>query len=344
MRIKTLRPWLIVLCLCGAMFWFQAGERSFWGRHGEARRAEVSREMVVSGEWVMPHLNGEAFITKPPLYYWAAALAFRLTGDFSEFSARLPSLISGTLGVLVIVFWGTAIFSRQIGLFAGIMLATNFLYCGLARTAGIDMLLTLFTTAALTCFSIALERREHTVSVRAAKTHSTFLFVLTAAWMGFGNMTKNPIGLAVPLLAIAGYILLSRDFRLIVDTKPWWGLLIFLAISLPWFLLVYQQVPNFFDVLKQETVGRYLNPDGTPHLEPFYYYVTALGAFAPWVLFLPAVMIRAVSTGWRNLSRSHRFLLIAAATTFVLFSSVGSKREYYLLPLYPVLAVLVAVA
>lgn len=336
---QPVHVWLILLCVCGIMFWFKADERAFWGRHGEARRAEVSREMVASGNWIIPHLNGDSFLTKPPLYYWSAALMFTLTEEFDEFSARLPSLIAGTLGVLLIAVWGTIVFSPQTGLFAGIVLATNFLYCGIARTAGIDMMLTLFTTAALCCFSIGLECRA---DKKPQNTFYTPLFLLTAVWIGFGNMTKNPIGLVVPLLAIAGYILVSRDFRLMIDTKPWWGLLIFLIITLPWFILVYLRVPDFFEVLRQETVGRYIDPDGTPHLEPFYYYVPSLGAFAPWVLFVPAVIITALSKGFRNLSRSHQFLLIAAVTTFVLFSSVGSKREYYLLPLYPVLALLVA--
>jgi 4-amino-4-deoxy-L-arabinose transferase-like glycosyltransferase len=336
---QPVRVWLILLCLCGIMFWLKADERSFWGRHGEARRAEVSREMAASGDWLIPHLNGDPFITKPPLYYWSAALMFTLTEEFDEFSARLPSLIAGTFGVLLVALWGSTVFSQQTGMFAGIVLATNFLYCGIARTAGIDMMLTLFTTAALYCFSIGLECRA---GKKQQNTFGTRLFLLTAAWIGFGTMTKNPIGLAVPLLAIIGYILLSRDFKLILDTKPWWGLLIFLLITLPWFLLVYLRVPNFFEVLQQETVGRYIDPDGTPHLEPFYYYLPSLGAFAPWVLFVPAAFIAAFSKGFRNLSRSHQFLLIAAVTTFVLFSSVGSKREYYLLPLYPVLALLVS--
>jgi 4-amino-4-deoxy-L-arabinose transferase-like glycosyltransferase len=142
-------------------------------------------------------------------------------------------------------------------------------------------------------------------------------------------------------LAIAGYILVTRHWKLILDTKPWWGFLIILAIVLPWFLLVYLREPNFFEVLHQETLGRYTDPDGTPHLEPFYYYIPSLGAFAPWVAFLPAVIISLISQGVRRLSQSYIFLLIASATTFILFSSVGSKREYYLLPLYPLLAILV---
>lgn len=339
---KTIRPWLLVLGLCGAMFWFKAGERTFWGRHGEARRAEVSREMVVSGNWVVPHLNGEAFITKPPFYYWAAAAMFAVSGEFSELSARLPSLLSGTLGVFLLVWWGRRVFSRQVGLFAGVVLATNFLYCGIARTADTDMMLTFFTTAALASFSIGLKCREEADSVQERMARCSSWFLLTAACIGFGNMTKNPIGLAVPLLAIGGYILLSRDVQLIVATKPWWGALIFLTITLPWFVAMYWRVPNFFEILHQETLGRYANPEGTPHLQPWYYYGPALGAFAPWALFLPAVVIRAFSRGWHNLRRSHRFLLIAAVTTFLLFSSVGSKREYYLLPLYPIMALLVA--
>lgn len=327
------RDWLILLLVCGVTIWFKLGDRDFWGRHSESRRAEVSREMVVSGDWLIPQLNGQPFITKPPLFYWAAAASFKLTGRFDEFSARLPSAVCGTLGVFVTYCWVTTLFSRRTGLLAGIITATNFLYAGMARSAETDSMLTLFTTAALGCFALGMSR----------PTRTTPFYLLTAAWIGLGTMAKNPIGFAVPLLAIAGYILLTRQFKLIWATKPWWGLLIFLAIVLPWFALVYQRVPNFFEVLQQETVGRYADPEGTPHLEPFYYYLPALGAFAPWVMFLPAVVVSVAKRGFRRISQNHLFVLIAAITTFLLFSSVGSKREYYLLPMYPLLAILVAI-
>jgi 4-amino-4-deoxy-L-arabinose transferase-like glycosyltransferase len=333
---------LIHICLLfivsAIVFGFKAGDQDFWGRHGEARRAEVAREMVVSGDWIVPHLNGEPFVTKPPLYYWAAALTFTLTGKFDELSARIPSIISGIVGVFITYLWASCLFSRQVGLFAGIILATSFLYGGMARTAGVDMMLTMFTTAALCCFTIGLEGQNKFCT---PKLH-TLMYLLTAVWIGFGTMAKNPIGLAVPLLAIAGFILVARNFKLILDTKPWWGLLIFLIIVLPWLILVYQHVPNFFEVLRQETLARYTDPEEAPHLEPFYYYIPALVAFAPWVTFLPGVIISLFSRKTQRLLQSHRFLIIAALTTFLLFSSVGSKREYYLLPLYPILAVLVA--
>ena len=109
---------------------------------------------------------------------------FRLIGEFNELSSRLPSLISGTLGVLLMTMWGSVVFSRQVGLIAGIVLATNFLYCGLARTAGIDMMLTLFTTAALCCFSIGLECRISSADKKMRKRLCTPLFLLTAVWIG----------------------------------------------------------------------------------------------------------------------------------------------------------------
>jgi 4-amino-4-deoxy-L-arabinose transferase-like glycosyltransferase len=155
-------------------------------------------------------------------------------------------------------------------------------------------------------------------------------------------LTKNPIGLAVPLLAIAGFILITRDWELIVETKPWWGLVLFLLIILPWFIIVFRSVPKFFEVLYQETLFRYTDPGKSPHYEPFYYYIPALGAFAPWVIFLPGMVISVFSRKNRPLSTSHIFLITTFMTTFLLFSSVGSKREYYLLPLYPILAILVA--
>jgi len=340
---QTYKHIVILLMVSAIAFGFKAGERDFWGRHTESRRAEVSREMVASGNWAVPHLNGQPFVTKPPLFYWAVALTFTVTGKFDELSARLPSIISGTLGVLVTYLWAWALFSKRVGLFAGLVLATSFLYSGMARSAEIDMMLTLFTTASLWCFSLGYQRKGQTYTLLGKQRNvATLWYLLSWGCIGLGTLTKNQIGLAVPLLAIAGFILITRDFKLIPETKPWWGILILLSIVLPWFIAVYQRVPDFFDVLNQETIGRYTDPKGTPHLEPFYYYIPALAAFAPWVIFLPGMILSLFSERTQRLSRSHLFPITASLTTFLLFSSVGSKREYYLLPIYPILAVLVA--
>ncbi|MCP4402108.1 MAG: glycosyltransferase family 39 protein [bacterium] len=325
------------------LFGFKAGIRSFWGRHGGSRRAEVSREMVVSGNWAVPHLNGEAFITKPPLYYWSAALVFRLRGKFDEFGARLPSMLAAGVGVLITYFWASMLFSAQAGLFAGIILASSFMYAGMARSAEVDMMLTLFSTAALYFFSAGYLRRSGDFQQNQRWIKSRGMYVLATVCIALGTLTKHPIGLVVPLIAIALFILLTRDVKLILETKPWWLALLFLLLVLPWFVVVSQHVPNFFEILHQETLGRYTNPGGTPHLEPFYYYIPALAAFAPWILFLPGLFIRLFKAENRSkISKGHLLVLCAFFGGFLLFSSVSSKREYYLLPLYPFLAILTA--
>ncbi len=333
---------LLLLLICLIAFGVKAGSYDFWGRHSEVRRAEVSREMIVTGNWAVPHLNGQPFITKPPLSYWAMAWAFSLTGEFDEFSARIPSIVCGTLGVLVTYFWANSLFSARVGLMAGIILATSFLYAGMARTAGTDMMLTFFTTAALACFTTGYLQRERGANLRKRFSPTLLFYLLAAACMGFGTLTKYPIGFAVPLLAVGGFILWTKDFRLIIEAKPWWLLLVFLVVVLPWFMVASERVPDFWDVLYQETLGRYTDPEGTPHHEPFSYYIPALAAFAPWVLYLPGVFMSLIVRKKHQISQAHVFVMIAAVLTFLFFSSVGSKREYYLLPLYPFLAILVA--
>ncbi|PIE33608.1 hypothetical protein CSA56_10855 [candidate division KSB3 bacterium] len=330
----------LLLIICGIVFGFRAGSQNFWGRHGEARRAEVSREMVVSGNWAVPHLNGEPFITKPPLYYWSAAMMFTLTGEFDELSARLPSIISGTLGVLVTYLWAGTIFSPRIGLLAGFILGTSFLYVGMARSAEVDMMLTLFTTSTLYFFTLG---HCYGKTGQQKSSRSLFFFLLSTVCLALGTLTKYPIGVAVPLLAIVAFVIATRDSRVWRIAKPWWLLLAFLLLILPWFVMMYVQIPNFFDILYQETFGRYTNPGGTPHKESIYFYVPTLGAFAPWILFFPGIIL-SLWSHYRQakLSRYHLFIVIAFVMTFLLFSSVGSKREYYLLPLYPFLAILTA--
>ena len=343
MRMKQ-RIWhlLILGLVCAVMFWFQLGGRDFWDRHGEVRRAEVSREMVVSVNWAVPHLNGEPFVTKPPLFYWAAAAMFTATGRFDEWSARVPAAVGGTLCVLVTYLWASGMFTPRTGLFAGLILATSFLPVGMARTGEGDMLLTLFTTTALWCFTIGDTTRARLQLSGQTVRAPVRMFVLAAFIMGFANLTKNPIGLAVPVLAVGALLLATRDWKLLRDMQPWWLALAFLAVMLPWFWLMSQHVPNFQAILHQETIARYTNPDGTPHREAFYFYLPALAGFAPWALFLPGVAASFWAKNRRKLTRPHLLVLLAFLTTFLLFSSVGSKREYYLLPLYPFLAILTA--
>ncbi|GAK61719.1 hypothetical protein U27_02548 [Candidatus Vecturithrix granuli] len=327
---KMIKPfhWHIsgLLFLCILAFGFNIDQNDFW-KWQEDRRPEISREMVASGDWLIPRLNGMIFTTKPPLYYWSVAASFCLSGKFDEMSARVPSLLSAIGGVLITYCWANALLSARIGLLAGIMLTTTFLYVLMARMAQIDMLLTMFTTASLACFSVGMHKRK------------TGWYYLGYVCAGLGALTKNPIGVVIPFLAVLGFILVTRQFRLIREMKPCWGGIIVLLIVLPWYIAVYQRYPEVLEVVWTETVGRYVDPENTPRLEPFYYYLPVLFTFAPWILFLPGAVMRVVRDHAQKVSL---FLLIAAMGIFLLFSSVGSKKSYYLLPMAPVLAMLSA--
>lgn len=328
-----------LLLLCTLVFGFRLGEKDFW-EWQEERRPEISREMISSGDWIVPHLNGKTYATKPPLYYWTTALTFTLTGKFDEFSARLPSFFSAVLGVVITYIWASAAFSQQVGLFSGCILATSPLYVAMARMAQIDMMMTMFTTVTLCCFLLGHmangdSQFRHGKRFAAHNVWYGFMFVFA----GLGTLTKNPIGFAVPLLAIGGFVLVTRNFRILLEMKPWWGIGIFLLILLPWYIVVYQRVPNFSQVFLRETIGRYTDPYQTPRLEPFYYYFPFLGVLGVWVFFLPNVIVLSFR---KRLTNTHLFLLVTALTTFFLFSSVGSKKPYYLLPIYPVLSILIA--
>jgi len=325
--MKTVWHLLILSSVCIMLFGSELGQKGFW-EWLEARRPEVSREMVVSGDWVTPRLNGVAFVTKPPLYYWTVAAMFEWTGRFDEFSARVPSMVSAIFCVLLTYVWGRTTFTPRAGFMAGMILATSFLFVVMARMAQIDMLLVMFTTAACCCFSLGYARKR------------TRFYLLAYAFAGFGMLTKNPLGLVIPLLGIAGFILISREFRLILDMKPWWGFAIFLLIVLPWYVVASQRVPGFWHVVWEETLGRYADPEYSSRLEqPLYYYLPMLATFGFWAFFLPGAII---ASSRRGLSRPHLFVSVTALTTLLLFSSVGSKKAYYILPMFPPLAILLA--
>ena len=123
---------LLLLIVCAIVFGFKAGEYDFLGtarrsppRRSQPRNGSIRQLAGASSQRPIP------LSPKPPLYYWAAAAMFEFTGRFDELNARIPSVIAGTLGVFVTYFWASAMFSVQVGFFAGIILATSFLYGGM---------------------------------------------------------------------------------------------------------------------------------------------------------------------------------------------------------------------
>ncbi len=299
----------------------------------EGRYAEIPREMLSGGDWVIPHLNGLDYIEKPPLQYWATAAMYRLFG-VSEFSARLYTALTALGTVALIGLLGARIGGRETGWRAAAVLAGMIMVIVLGQLITLDMSLTFYMTASLTGFLLAQRPGDG-----APKW-------MLLAWIAaaLGVLTKGLVAAAIPAAVLVIYSLCSRDFA------PWrrlrlsWGLPLFLAIVVPWHWLASLRLDDFLQFFfVHEHFARYLTKVADRE-EPWWFFgMVFLIGTVPWTV--PA--LRVIVSGWRDRAPKGPFspaffLWIWVLFVCVFFSLSDSKLMPYILPAMPALAVLIA--
>jgi 4-amino-4-deoxy-L-arabinose transferase-like glycosyltransferase len=168
----------------------------------------------------------------------------------------------------------------------------------------------------------------------------TVSYLMMYAAVGLGVLTMGPVNLAMPALVVFLYLVIMKDWRHIRHLRLGWGILIFLAITAPWYVVVSLQEGYGFDLLIKTNISRYLHT--WTHEQPFYYYLINLPwAFAPWSLFLPGAFHLAFSRRSQEDRQALRLLLIWTVGLLVFFSLSQAKRDEYILGIYPALALLV---
>ncbi len=300
----------------------------------EGRYAEISREMVASGDWLTPRLNGFKYFEKPALQYWATAAAFSAFGQ-SEWVARLWPGLTGFLGVLLVFWAGNRLFGPPAGLFGAVVAAGSALYVFIGHVLTLDMALTFFMSAAV--FAIALAQRD---GVDDGERRRWMLVAWSAAALAV--LSKGLVGIVLPVAAVGLYILIERDWKRLAQLHAVPGGVLFLLISAPWFIAVSMANPEFFRFFFiQEHFERFLTKHHGRY-EPFWFFVPVLlGGIVPWVVSLVPALRQAWTRAPSANFQPQRFLLLWCATVFVFFSASGSKLGSYILPLFPALALLV---
>jgi 4-amino-4-deoxy-L-arabinose transferase-like glycosyltransferase len=325
------RQILVLVAICLFLFFFKLGSRALWD-HDEGIHATMARNMVVTGDWVTPRFNGEAFFDKPSLFNWIGASSFALLG-FTELAARLPAALLGLACVFVTYLLGKRMFGSSVGFLGGVVLATSGLFMVLARAVQYDMVLTFFTTLALFLFYSGV------VDEKLRRRY----FLLFYVAIGFALLAKGPLGLVLPGLVIGPYLLLTRQLRLLREMQIGWGVLIVLAIASPWYILMAVRNENYLShFFFGQNLGYFLSAESR-HPEPFYFYLLLLpGLLFPWTGFLPLAIYRPLRDRQSRSGDPVRFLLIWVIVMFFFFSLAVSKLETYVLPLFPALALLIA--
>jgi 4-amino-4-deoxy-L-arabinose transferase-like glycosyltransferase len=302
----------------------------------EGRYSEVAREMVVTGDYVTPRLNGVAFLDKPALYYWLQASAIKAFG-LTEAALRFWPAVLGILSMLVTYMTGRLLFSRRAGLMSAIILATSPLYYGGAHYANLDLEVASLVADSLLCFIAAMEG-----SLPRLKNA---LLIAAYTFAGLAALTKGLIGIAFPAMIIGAWILLLNRWKLLTKMRLFLGLTIFIAIAAPWYVLVQQANPeflHFFFVTQQ--VSRFLTTqDFNSKAAVWFYIPVVLTGFFPWTIFLVQTLVEKIQLVWRDRQKhaAELYLLLWFVIVLVFFSIPRSKTVGYILPIFPVMALLV---
>ncbi len=267
----------LLLTISVVAIFFQLGSRSFENQC-YIRYAEVAREMIRSGDWIVPRLEGELFLHKPALIIWLIALPSALVGKVTPLLARLPSALSAVAIIGLTYFLGKRMFRDfRVGALAGLILLSSKEFFWQARTARADMALTLFILFSLTCFFLAYE---------SSGKKRFPLFILFFAGMALGTLTKGPAVILFYLGPATLFLFFKKRLRVLFEPGFWWGWFLFALILLSW-VLPYLSRVGVSTVLEQFSLSKILSRP-----EPFYYYLVEFWPrFAPWSLFLPAAVV-----------------------------------------------------
>lgn len=297
----------------------------------EGRYSEVAREMVLTGDYITPKVNGIPFLDKPILYYWFQALAIHLFG-LKEFALRLFPALFAVAGGLFTYSCGRLLFNRRTGIIAAIVLTTTPLYFGAGHYANLDLEVAVLISAAQMCYLIGFMKEKRKFIMLG--------WILAA----FAFLTKGIIGILFPILTVTLWLLALGNVKDLKKLQFGRGVILFTLIVLPWHILVQQANPQFlyyFFVTQQLT--RFISTATFNNQSPIWFYVPIIViGFLPWVgfsFFAIREAIKKIFHDRRNYP-IELFLLIWMATIFIFFSIPHSKIITYILPLFPALALL----
>jgi 4-amino-4-deoxy-L-arabinose transferase-like glycosyltransferase len=318
-----------VLIFATVLFFWQLGGHDVWAPD-EPYFAEGAREMVVDGQWVVPHVNGKVTTDKPPLFFWMIALFSLPLGEVTPFTARLPSVLAALGTLLLTMRLGRRFYGPQTAALAGMILATMFMFWDKARWSQIDSLLCFLIWTALSAF-------EAWRAGDADGRRAGLLFWLSAA---LAVLAKGPVGFLLPLGIALAVLAWDRDLGRWRKFAPLLGPLLFAGVLGVWIVLTEVAGPAEYSVwgaLREHFIDRGIH--GMHHEQPFWYFLERLPqSLLPWTGLVPGALVLA----WRRRMPADRLVFAAALFVFLFFSISTEKRELYALPSLPAFALMVA--
>lgn len=326
--IKTL---LVLLALLLPALLFGLGDRPVY-KIQEVRIAETAREMLISGDWVVPRYNGELRLQKPPLPYWVTGFGYQV-GGVNETTVRLPAVIFGLFASILLFMWSRREAGAKVAVNTVLVMVASYIGIRYFRSGEADAMLLFFISAScLLGYDLLMYR--HVDARRRA------LFGLL---LGLGFLTKGPAALAIPLLTLLGLAVIEKRAARLrpsfgqVFSLP--GLALLLVVAFGWYAWIVWRLPD----IAQHFVGKQVDEtfvSGT-HAKPVWWYLAHwVEFFAPWgILLIPAGW-----SAWRNrgsgMPAHIRLAWVWLAVVFVLLTLTVNKQMQYALLFLPPLAII----
>jgi 4-amino-4-deoxy-L-arabinose transferase-like glycosyltransferase len=320
----------------------------------DAVQAQISRNMLASGDWVTPRLDGVIYLEKPPLIYWLMAVSYKIFG-VHDWAARIPIALSSIGLCWLTAAMGIWAFGRRAGFYAGLCMATCIGLWLFTRVLIPDVMLTLTIALAMWALLRALDKDE---------PHPHAWAYTLAASLGIGLLLKSLIGVVFPLAAGLIYLAVTRQLfvaRTWKRLRPFLGAAIMLLIAVPWHVLATLRNPPYFDFTLRSVPGeyhgflwfffineqllRFLNlryPRDYNTVPRLYFWLLHLAWLFPWSVYFPAVV--KLSFKPDNRAGQTRLLALCWIGFILIFFTFSTTQEYYSMPCYPAMALLLGSA
>lgn len=332
---SCLKSWLkdsvLLIALVSVLFGFMLGSRPL-NVPDEGRYCEIPREMLTTHDFITPRINGIKYFEKPPMFYWMQASSLGTLG-LNEWTGRLCDALMGLLGVWGIYFAGRKLFDRKTGLYSAAVLATSFLYFGMARVVTLDMTVSTWLVFSLLSFILGVKNHK-------------FFYYFVYIFAAFAVLTKGLIGIIFPGGIIFLWLLITREWKILKECKPIFGSLIFLLIAAPWHILVQLKNPEFFYFyfIDQQFI-RYLTLEAHRYQPDWFYIPIVLLGLFPWTGFLWGGLKQFLVEHKKNSPNSAKsalfFIVLSLGFIFIFYSFSKSKLVPYILPCFGLLSLII---
>ncbi len=301
----------------------------------------TARQMLASGDWIVPEFNGQLRLQKTPLNYWMVATLGKLTGQIDEFTTRLPSMLLAIASVAAILYFVNQWSGFTAAIIAALVWATSLGFFRYSHSGRPEMSLACFTAIAMLSFYSGVTEEDRKRQIR-------FMGIF---WISFAlaMLAKGPAPLPLVVVPLFAWVIAFRKFKSIPKMLPVIGSIIFLVVSFAWPIAVLMQLSQGTGAesaghfWQRESIARFMG-QGDSGDKPLYYYLPVMFQFMiPWVAFLPMAIAAPFYKVWQEKRKVLWYLWLWFVGDIVIMSISGGKRMHYIFPAMPAMAVMIGI-